>query len=434
MPLSAPRSEELRRNREDSPLVLVSDATFHGSSELLRDLAGIGLRTMGIDRLRLPPLLRPRWMRRYRRLPSTSRSEFEQSLLACIEEVQPDLFFPVGRITFSTVLRHRDRLERSTLCILPPPDSLAVALDKVLAGRVLQSMAIPTPAHLSIDEAREHLRRTTPGMLVIKPARVSGGALGVTYADSPATFDRALASIEESGDEVHIQEYIPGDPNDVVTTTLLFGRDSRLLSTFSVAKIRQSPGSGGSTVIGTSIADPGLVDIIRPFFEGLRWWGPAEVEWKRDSRDGQYRVIEINPRFPAYLRFPMQCGLPFGALAASDALGKNVADPPAADYRLGERYLDPVLLLRSIREEASLRGWAKALRAAKVDLRGCGRSFRRLIADAGPMVARILSHRAPDPVGLLAGATPQGPTPPLNGAQWEDYREDGAGDSSITSN
>jgi SAM-dependent methyltransferase len=78
---------------------------------------------------------------------------------------------------------------------------------------------------------------------------------------------------------------------------------------------------GGVTACGISTLEQGLVDQFLPFFTNWHWRGPAEVELKRDARDGVFKVIEINPRFPGYLRLPSVCGIELAVLAARSVVG-----------------------------------------------------------------------------------------------------------------
>jgi len=43
----------------------------------------------------------------------------------------------------------------------------------------------------------------------------------------------------------------------------------------------------------------------------MKWRGVAEAEFKIDARDGVPKLMEVNPRFWAYLRLPVACGVNF---------------------------------------------------------------------------------------------------------------------------
>ena len=60
------------------------------------------------------------------------------------------------------------------------------------------------------------------------------------------------------------------------------------------------------------------------------------VEFKRDSRNGRYVLMEINPKFWGSLDLAIAAGVDFPWLAAQMALGRLDAD--TTEYRVGVRY------------------------------------------------------------------------------------------------
>ena len=119
-----------------------------------------------------------------------------------------------------------------------------------------------------------------------------------------------------------------------------------------------------------------------PFFEKWKWRCAAEVELKLDARDGRYKVIEINPRFPGYLRFAWQCGLDLPMLAARIALGDEHAIADALPrYRVGATYVAPTLFLRTVcrrrsRARAGARSPACESRSARLGTGRCRHAGR----------------------------------------------------------
>jgi predicted ATP-grasp superfamily ATP-dependent carboligase len=134
------------------------------------------------------------------------------------------------------------------------------------------------------------------------------------------------------------------------------------------------------------------VEQTLPFFRKWQWKGAAEVEFKFDARDGNYKVIEINPRFPAYLRFAMACGLPFARLAAALALESgNVTPLPYPSYVVGRKFVNPGLFLRTtLADMHSTSVAASAFSRAIADLAGTGQAFSGMLKDPLPMMGRLL--------------------------------------------
>lgn len=90
--------------------------------------------------------------------------------------------------------------------------------------------------------------------------------------------------------------------------------------------------SKGKAWAGISIHDESLADAARCLVAALKWKGPIEVEVMRDTQ-GVYHLIEINPRFPAWIYLSQGVGRNLPALLLSLALGET--PPPLAPPRPG---------------------------------------------------------------------------------------------------
>lgn len=64
--------------------------------------------------------------------------------------------------------------------------------------------------------------------------------------------------------------------------------------------------------------------------EELEWHGPAMVEFKRDPRDGRFRLVEVDPRFWGSLALPVAAGVDFPYRYYR--LARGDVDPTPPDY------------------------------------------------------------------------------------------------------
>lgn len=87
--------------------------------------------------------------------------------------------------------------------------------------------------------------------------------------------------------------------------------------------ILSDKGKGNGSII---VRDPKLDEMTRGVIGETRWPGPFELEFIRDRRDNGYRLIEINPRFPAWVGFAVQLGANFPA-AWIDWMIRGACDP-----------------------------------------------------------------------------------------------------------
>jgi predicted ATP-grasp superfamily ATP-dependent carboligase len=53
---------------------------------------------------------------------------------------------------------------------------------------------------------------------------------------------------------------------------------------------------------------PDLVDMALTLLKEMHWYGPAEVEFRIDTRDGRPTLMEVNPRLCGSMYTATACG------------------------------------------------------------------------------------------------------------------------------
>jgi hypothetical protein len=82
-----------------------------------------------------------------------------------------------------------------------------------------------------------------------------------------------------------------------------------------------------------SIWDEEAKSLAVRLLKAMDWYGVALVEMKRDRRDGQLKLLEVNPRFWASLHLACVSGVPFPRMlyevAISGTVRQKVLEHPA---------------------------------------------------------------------------------------------------------
>jgi len=291
--------------------ILVTGVSTDSGLSIVQQLVESGYEVIGADWRRLPFGLRSRYLRTVHMLPKPSEMTFDQKLVGLIKDLSPDAFLPLLETNVvASACRQAEEIRRYTAINIPSPDAFAVAYNKLSGASECKELGIACPATYTLEDAIQLLNDTHGSIpVVIKPGNDMGMARGVEYAQSETALHQGYLSCKSRFGSVLLQEYIPGDVSHMHTAVLLFDRHSELIAAFTMQKLRQWPLTGGVTALGISTDEFHIVKTVLPFFRKLRWSGAVEVELKFDVRDKQYKVIEINPRFPGYLRFPMLGGL-----------------------------------------------------------------------------------------------------------------------------
>ncbi len=94
--------------------------------------------------------------------------------------------------------------------------------------------------------------------------------------------------------------------------------------------------SKGKAWAGVATADGQLAEVARKLVAELKWKGPLEVEVMRDAK-GDYQLIEINPRFPAWIYLSHGVGRNLPALLLELAMGRPA--PAMAAPRPGTMFI-----------------------------------------------------------------------------------------------
>jgi predicted ATP-grasp superfamily ATP-dependent carboligase len=133
-----------------------------------------------------------------------------------------------------------------------------------------------------------------------------------------------------------VQELIPGGDDTLYTVGSYVGRDGRALGVFSGRKLRQTPRGIGTCRVGEAVWVQDAVDGALRLLEAFGYFGLSQVEFKRDARDGKFKLMEINPRLWQWHGLAAACGVDLPLVAYADLVGK--APPTATMNGEGKRW------------------------------------------------------------------------------------------------
>lgn len=307
--------------------VFVTDGSYPNGLAAIRALARDGFRVTVGERESISPIRTVGFWSRYcsGRFrypdPRTDREAAAASLAEHFRRNTYDAAIPVGLGMVELFVDYRDRLKVPAM--LPPPDSFAISGDKRRTFDHAASLGIPIPRTLPATHWRE-----MPLPVVFKHPQT-----GAIVAHSK---ESAAARAGELGPELEryvVQEYIPGENGFGYFGFFQRGRER---GHFMHERLMQFPKEGGPSVVARSIVNPRLRELGRTLLESLCWNGAAMVEFKRSDRDGEFYLMEINPKLWGSLDLAIQSGCNFPVWIAR-ALTSGRA-PAETEYRTGLTY------------------------------------------------------------------------------------------------
>jgi predicted ATP-grasp superfamily ATP-dependent carboligase len=182
---------------------------------------------------------------------------------------------------------------------------------------------------------------------------------------SPEELVREFDKTAELGVAMLVTEIVPGPDHALCSYYSYLDEDGRPLYHFTKKKERQFPPEFGLGCYQITTWDPEVAEAGLRFFQGAGLRGIANVEFKRDSRDGTLRLIECNARLTAANEQVRLAGLDIALLAYSRVAG--TPGPELRSYKVGVPLWHPIEDLRAMlryraRGELTVGGWLRSLR------------------------------------------------------------------------
>lgn len=154
-----------------------------------------------------------------------------------------------------------------------------------------------------------------------------------------ATREGLLALARDWGEQpgVILQEYLPREEAEDWIVHAYFDRDSTPLAMFTGVKVRSWPPHAGMTANAYVVDNPELADLAARFIKQIGFTGIIDLDLRFDRRDGQYKLLDFNPRMGAQFRlFENESGVDVVRAMHLDLTGRPV---PEGEQRAGHRYI-----------------------------------------------------------------------------------------------
>jgi predicted ATP-grasp superfamily ATP-dependent carboligase len=201
------------------------------------------------------------------------------------------------------------------------------AYDKRLIYRRAAELGIDQPLSYNPRSLDEVFWLDCRFPMVLKPAiKRTGSALEAAKAwrvDSRAELlaRYAEACTQMDCEEILVQEVILASGNAQCSYGGLWA-EGRPLASMTARCLRQFPVDFGCATYVRTVEEPEIEEISGNFLRGIGYTGLVEIEFKRDPRDGRYKMLDVNPRTWAWHSLSRRAGIDFPYLAwlqASDA-------------------------------------------------------------------------------------------------------------------
>ena len=312
-------------NASDNP------APGTGVARSLIEDGGLDCRIAGLSYDALEPGIYLDWLfeRSYMvPYPTASERALMQRLLYVRDSFGMDVVIPTLDSELPFYVRNSQRLQDLGVHSLLPTEEQYRLRAKGRLREVAEQADIEAPAQRLVSSHEELIEAVKE---LGFPVMVKGSLYKAYVAHSMDAAMSLFGKIAaEWGYPVIVQRRVEGDELNVVG---LGDGEGGLAGMVAARKL--SVTELGKIWTGVTIRNPGLEEAVRRFVSAFRWRGGFEMECIVD--EGRIWLIEINPRFPAWVYFATGVGINLPSRLVRLALGQEVET--RSDYPAGKLYV-----------------------------------------------------------------------------------------------
>jgi D-aspartate ligase len=311
-----------------APAVVVDVGWVNGLAAI-RSLGRAGVKAYAVDHRASALGFRSRYAKPVVS-PDPQDEEAFVSFLAGLELEAPAPIFPTHDEPLNAIARAGDRLGERYLFPFPRWEVLSRIQSKRSQLEAAERAGIAVPRWAATSSAADELGYP----VLVKPSSTEGFkrrfGRQAFRCETGAEVERAFAEAAEY--EPLVQELIPGGDDELYTLGSYLAADGEPLGLFCGRKLRQTPPGVGTCRVGEAVWVEEVVDQGLRLLRELRHTGLSQVEFKRDPRDGAYRLMEVNPRLWQWHGLAAACGVDLPRIAYEDLTGER-PDPVSMNGR-----------------------------------------------------------------------------------------------------
>jgi D-aspartate ligase len=365
-------------------LVLKVDsyALHHGGLGVVRSLGRLGIPVYGVYQERLVPAAASSYLSG--RFIWQGEAEDEDRFLdgmAMIGERlgRPAVLVPTDDLGAILISQHAPTLSRWFRFPRPPPGLAPLVASKKGLYELCGKLGIPCP-QVSFPTFRHEVEEFTAraSFPVVAKAiepwllAADAGLKSTSIVNSPGELLGLYRRLEgRSAGNLMLQEYIPRDcGQDWFFHGYCDARSSCLVS-FTGVKLRSYPPYAGATSLGRCQDNETLRGQAEQLLHAIGYRGIMDLDYRLDLRDGEYKLLDFNPRVGAQFRvFEDEAGVDVVRAMHLDLTGREVRRRPQRDGRVFMVEQSDLLASFGYHRagDLSLRSWLRSLRGTRREL------------------------------------------------------------------
>lgn len=276
--------------------------------------------------------------------PELDKDKFISFVLEKSDVWAGSILIPIYDEELAIFSYHRKELSKHYIPSFPDWEVIKKIVDKKGTYEIAARLNIPIPKTFPLDSVTS-LDRLPNGIgypCLLKPRRgheFFGKFKRKAFIIEDLEQLRAsVAQASEVGCDMLIQELIPGKDDQLYAYAAYYDRESRPLAEFTGRKLRQSPPFLGVARVAESTQTEELISPSRQILKSLSFFGICGLEYKKDVRDGKFKLIEINGRSFRWMGLPIKCGVDFPWIMYNDLVWDKKLH--VSGYKTGVKWIN----------------------------------------------------------------------------------------------
>lgn len=332
------------RTNVSVPVLILADTSLvlhHGTLGIIRTLGRMGVPVYTVLKDRFTPAAGSKfltgafiWQPR-----GLNTQEFLEGMDLISKALpRPTVLVPTDDCSAILITEHAAVLEQQFL--FPKQDR---TLPRLLANKrtlylLCKQMGVPYPRTclpVSITDLDEFVASAQFPVVVkaAEPWLLPRGARSTTIARTPQQLFSLYRTVtSQHATTLIVQEYIGPEHGEDWFYHGYINTSTRVRIGFTGRKFRSYPPATGPTTLGRAVVNDTLRRQAELFLASLNYCGIMDLDYRFDRRDGQYKLVDFNPRIGAQFRlFEDEAGIDVVRALYIDLTGEPPrVSPPVA--------------------------------------------------------------------------------------------------------
>jgi glutathione synthase/RimK-type ligase-like ATP-grasp enzyme len=258
------------------------------------------------------------------RRKSGTYEEWTDTLRQIATRKKVDVVLPVDEFAIRALSIYGHELASLTsIAPIPKTNAFDLVADKWSSALFFKQNNLPAPDTIRYEPGRqfEQSLQSLSFPVLTKPIHAAGGK-GIQYWES---LPGLRAHLEKSADpqKFIIQSFIDGFNTDCSVLC----QDGRILAYTIQRELFPERLRFEVTQQIRFVHNEEVLRIAERLVGALQWSGAAHIDMRFDLQNGQYKILEINPRYWATILGSMKAGVNFPYLACLASLGLEFPQP-----------------------------------------------------------------------------------------------------------